>query len=182
MKEQSMARVLAFPWGCRLVALMLVAVMILSGLIGCSESSTTAVNPSTTSTPMPMSTSDVLTILVEEHWDPSTYRFAGRAPTVFAGTIRDSAPIARVRQAIASVAVSSPDATFNCPTYWLPYYSYSIQFFHDGKAVEDVSIDATACEFISVRDADKAAVTTRCCPGSDFWTRLQQATGAPLPE
>lgn len=102
-------------------------------------------------------------------------------PTVFSRTIRDDSIIARVRQDIASVSIVSPDELFSCPIGVLQYYTYTLKFFQAARLVEVITIDATNCEFIQVKDTGTGTTEDRCCPGEDFWTRLQQATDAPLP-
>ncbi len=103
-------------------------------------------------------------------------------PTVYTRTIRDETTITQVRQAIASVKVVPPNAIFNCPIGLMQYYVYTLKFYQTARLVEVVTIDATDCEFIQVKDAGTGATLDRCCPGLDFWTWLQQATGAPLPD
>jgi hypothetical protein len=101
--------------------------------------------------------------------------------SIFSRTIRDETTIAQVRQDIASVTIVSPNALFGCPIGLPQHFIYTLKFYQAVRLVEVVTIDATDCEFIQVKDAGADAATVRCCPGSDFWTRLQQATGAPLP-
>lgn len=101
---------------------------------------------------------------------------------VFSRTIRDETTIMQVRQDIAAITTTPPNAVFNCQIGLMQYYVYTLQFYRAARLVEVVTIDATDCEFIKVKDAGTGTTEDRCCPGADFWTRLQQATGAPFPE
>jgi hypothetical protein len=102
--------------------------------------------------------------------------------SVFSRTMRDEATMAQVWQDIASVTIVSPNALFSCPIGLPQHFIYTLEFYLAARLVEVVTIDAMDCEFIKVKDAGTGATVERCCPGSDFWMRLQQATGAPLPE
>ncbi|HEX5545870.1 MAG TPA: hypothetical protein VFX24_00580 [Ktedonobacterales bacterium] len=102
--------------------------------------------------------------------------------SIFSRTIRDKTTIAQVRQDIASVDITSPDAVFYCPVGLLNYSVYNLKFYQAANLVDVVTINATDCQFIKVKDIGTGATEEHCCPGSDFWTQLRQLTGAPLPE
>jgi hypothetical protein len=154
-------------WSEHLIGIALFAAL-LAGLAGCGQ----------TSSPGAPISADTLVIRVVQHTiTPHTPQPAtDKESEVFSRIIDDSSAIAQVQSLITSMTVVSPTAVFNCPNSSLQYYSYDLRFFRASRLVEEAAVDVTECQFLKVNQN-----SIRCCPTSDFWARLHQATGAPVP-
>ncbi len=149
------------------------AAMILVAVLAACDSSASGI------TSLESSTGDSLRITVVR--ETSSVPSPNSSIIVFSRTIEDNSAIEQIRHAIESLAVVPPDVHLNCPMFVLPYKSYRLQFSYADQLTQVVTIDATQCAAVRVRDADKAGGITRCCPDGHFWTQLNQATGAPYP-
>lgn len=103
------------------------------------------------------------------------------ATTLFNYVTGDSATIRAVQNDLLTIPIVNPNANFNCPAGLRTYESYMLDFLDNGTGLssEHASVNLTGCPFWTMLSA--SGRTVRLGATTNFWDRLRQATGAPVP-
>lgn len=99
---------------------------------------------------------------------------------VFLTTTTDPSTIRAVQADLQDIPLIKPNESLNCSTNGPVYYSYTLTFSSNGVVVEQAAAQAPACPIWTITTSRGSA--HRFEVSTQFWTRLRQETGAPLPQ
>ena len=84
--------------------------------------------------------------------------------------------------AITSLSPVNSNQTYHCPANRPVYYSYKLDFMHNGNTIVSATSKVTACAFWSVTYTKEKSTSEYVASPDGFWVQLSTIAKVPMPQ